>query len=101
MKIIFDTQFQTDLRKLLRENPSIKHELEDLIDSIYEFEEVPKSYNPHQLNHPRGMYSGYWELHLQEGKFDVILIYNYRYNIPVIRFVRIGSHNNLFHNGHK
>ncbi|EPI51684.1 type II toxin-antitoxin system YafQ family toxin [Gardnerella pickettii] len=101
MNIIFDTQFQADLRKLLRENPSIKHELEDLIDSIYEFEEVPESYNPHRLRHPRGMYSGYWELHLQEGKFDVILIYNYRYNTPVIRFVRIGSHNNLFHNGHQ
>ncbi|MFP1667018.1 type II toxin-antitoxin system YafQ family toxin [Gardnerella leopoldii] len=101
MKIIFDTQFQADLRNLLRENPSIKRELEDLIDSIYEFEEVPESYNPHQLNHPRGVYSGYWELHLQEGKFDVILIYNYRHNMPVIRFVRIGSHNNLFHNGHQ
>lgn len=65
MKIIFDSQFQTDFKQVVRRYPHIKDEMRELIYAIEELGEVPPTYDPHLLTHARETYTGYWGLHLQ------------------------------------
>ena len=76
MKIIFDSQFQTDFKQVVRRYPRIKDEMRELIYAIEELGEVPPTYDPHLLTNARGTYTGYWGLHLREGAFDVIVVYH-------------------------
>lgn len=39
------------------------------------------------------------KLHLTEEAFDVLVIYMPHKTNPVVRFVRMGSHDELFHDG--
>lgn len=94
--IKFDQQFQTDFKRISRRIPQIVTELEYVIKAIEEYGHVPESYNPHMLDHPRGIYSGYAEFHLAEGKMDVLVIYSERPEASTIRFIRMGSHDELF-----
>ncbi|EEJ53065.1 hypothetical protein HMPREF0578_0599 [Mobiluncus mulieris 28-1] len=63
MNVVFDTRFQTDLKRVARYQPNIVYELRELIDAINELGEIPAVYNSHLLIQPRGNYTGYWELH--------------------------------------
>ena len=94
--IKFDQQFQTDFKRISRRIPQIVTELEYVIEAIEEYGHVPESYNPHMLDRPRGIYSGYAEFHLAEGKMDVLVIYSERSEASTIRFIRLGSHDELF-----
>lgn len=94
--IKFDQQFQTDFKRISRRIPQIVTELEYVIEAIEEYGRVPESYNPHTLDRPRGIYSGYAEFHLAEGKMDVLVIYSERSEASTIRFIRMGSHDELF-----
>ncbi len=94
--IKFDQQFQTDFKRISRRIPQIVTELEYVIEAIEEYGRVPESYNPHMLDRPRGIYSGYAEFHLVEGKMDVLVIYSERSEASTIRFIRMGSHDELF-----
>lgn len=76
--IKFDQQFQIDFKRISRRIPQIVTELEYVIEAIEEYGRVPESYNPHMLDRPRGIYSGYAEFHLAEGKMDVLVIYSER-----------------------
>ena len=96
MKIIFDRQFQTDFKRVVRHQPHIKDEIRELIYAVEDIGEIPPTYNPHKLTNPRGTYTGYWGLHLQEGTFDVVVVYHHRQQNQIIRFIRIGSHKSLF-----
>lgn len=95
MIVKFEKQFQADLKKIVRAQPAIKEELQELILVITELGRIPESYDPHLLTNARGNYTGYWGLHLQEGRFDVIAVY-YQNDSELIRFIRIGSHQELF-----
>ena len=90
--IKFDQQFQTDFKRISRRIPQIVTELEYVIEAIEEYGRVPESYNPHMLDRPRG----YAEFHLAEGKMDVLVIYSERSEASTIRFIRLGSHDELF-----
>ncbi|MBS5748574.1 MULTISPECIES: type II toxin-antitoxin system mRNA interferase toxin, RelE/StbE family [Actinotignum] len=96
MRVVFDGQFQTDLKYVVRQQPYIQEELRELVAAVREFGEIPPGYNPHELTKARGTYTGYFGLHLQEGKFDVIVLYRRHRSEPIIRFVRIGSHRDIF-----
>lgn len=48
------------------------------------------------IDRPRGIYSGYAEFHLAKGKMDVLVIYSKRPEASTIRFIRMGSHDELF-----
>lgn len=96
MKIIFDRQFQTDFKQIVRHQPHIKDEIRELIYTVEEIGEIPPTYNPHQLTNPRGTYTGYWGIHLQEGVSDVVVVYHQLRKNQTIRFIRIGSHRQLF-----
>lgn len=47
MKIIFDRQFQTDFKQIVRHQPHIKDEIRELIYTVEEIGEIPPTYNPH------------------------------------------------------
>lgn len=96
MKIVFETQFQTDFKQVVRRYPHIKDEMRELLYAIEELGEIPPTYDPHLLTHARKTYTGYWGLHLQEGTFDVVVVYHHRQQDQIIRFIRIGSHKSLF-----
>ena len=83
--IKFDQQFQIDFKRISRRIPQIVTELEYVIEAIEEYGRVPESYNPHMLDRPRGIYSGY-----------VLVIYSERSEASTIRFIRLGSHDELF-----
>lgn len=96
MRIVFDSQFQADLKQVLRRDPHIREELQDLILYIEELGDVPPGYRGHLLTHSRKTYTGYFALHLQEGKKDLVLIYHHLQKGSSFRFVRLGSHKDLF-----
>ncbi len=97
MKFIFEPSFSADLRKLKRTMPGIMREFESLLSAVSELGRVPEAYGPHELSNPGGSYSGFMEFHLAEGRFDVVVIYMPHKTNPAMRFVRIGSHEDLFH----
>ncbi|QPK80460.1 type II toxin-antitoxin system mRNA interferase toxin, RelE/StbE family [Schaalia sp. ZJ405] len=96
MDVLFDPQFRTDLKRLIRTHPHLHEEIDELIYAIEDLGGIPPGYNPHPLTNPRATYTGYWELHLQEGRFDVLVIYSQHVGKQIIRFIRIGSHQDLF-----
>ncbi len=97
MRVTFDTKFQSDFKQVSRALPHIKSEMRELIFAIEELGEVPEGYNPHLLVNSRSTYTGYWGLHLLEGRYDVIVVYTQHASESAIRFIRIGSHKEIFH----
>ena len=67
--IKFDQQFQIDFKRISRRIPQIVTELEYVIEAIEEYGRVPESYNPHMLDRPRGIYSGFQNSILPKGKW--------------------------------
>ena len=49
------------------------------------------------MSKPKANYTDHMEFHLAEGAFDVLVIYMPHKTNPVVRFVRMGSHDELFH----
>ena len=95
--ILFDDQFNKDLKQVKRSFPRVMQEIKHLLKTIEETETIPPSYNPHILDKADVLYSGYQELHLFEGRYDLVLIYKEHHSQKIILFVRIGSHQDLFY----
>lgn len=97
MEIVFEPRFRSDYARVIRRTPWIKDEFQAAIDSIFESGSIPEGYNPHLLVIPDSNYSGYMEFHLSDGKTDVLVIYVEKDSKRTLRFVRMGSHEELFH----
>ncbi len=48
------------------------------------------------LDNPGGNYNAYWDFHLADGLVDVVVLYMPHKTNPIIRLVRMGSHDELF-----
>ena len=96
MRFVFEESFNNDYRRLKKSHPAVIREFEELLPVIVEMGDVPASYGPHLLDKPGGNYTGCMEFHLSEGRYDVVVIYVPHRTNPSIRFVRIGSHQDLF-----
>ena len=94
-RIIFEPQFDQDYTRLSRSHPKLMDDLDDTIDYLQEYGELPEDYVPHVLDNSGGNYNGHWEFHLA-GDIDVLVLYWKRRDHTVIRMVRIGSHSELF-----
>ncbi len=94
--VVLDPRFKSDYRRIRREYPQVARELAEVIDEFVQNGELPDAYGAHELLNPGGNYNGYWEFHLSDGAVDVLVIYIPRRREPVIRFVRMGSHRDLF-----
>ncbi|KAB5607459.1 type II toxin-antitoxin system YafQ family toxin [Bifidobacterium jacchi] len=94
-RIVFEPQFNADYTKLSRKHPELMDDLDDAIDYLQEYGELPEGYTPHVLDNSGGNYNGHWEFHLA-GNIDVLVLFWKRVDRTVIRMVRIGSHSELF-----
>lgn len=82
----------SDYRKVTRRHPQIKREFEAALRVLVESGELPESYGVHVLDNPGGNYNG----HIDDGIVDVVVLYLPRKTNPAIRFVRMGTHGELF-----
>ena len=57
---------------------------------------VPDEYGPHELSNPGENYNGHIDFHLSDGVVDVVVLYMPHKSNPIIRLVRMGSHDELF-----
>ncbi|MBM6907972.1 type II toxin-antitoxin system YafQ family toxin [Collinsella intestinalis] len=92
----FDASFTADYRRVTRRYPCIKRELGDAIRELSEHGELPDSHGAHLLGNPGGSYNGHIDFHLSDGKVDVLALYLPHKTNPEIRFVRMGTHEELF-----
>ena len=92
----FNRAFNADYRRVVRAHPYLKAELDEVFESLSWTGTVPASYSPHVLSNPGGLYNGHTEFHLSDGRIDVLVLYMPHKTNPVIRLVRMGSHDELF-----
>ena len=97
MEVKFEKAFKADYKRIKRENPAAVREFGHVLKTLLEDGKIPSEYNPHLLDNPKANYTGYMGFHLAEGAFDVLVIYMPHKTNPIIRFVRMGSHAELFH----
>lgn len=95
-QIKFDSSFVVDYQRVVRRHPWIKREFATALRELVESDELPESYGAHILNIPGGNYNGHIDFHLSDGAVDVVVLYLPHKSNPIIRFVRMGSHSELF-----
>lgn len=96
-QIIVEDTFKADYKRVVREHPAIRSEFVAAVSELEINGCVPASYNPHALTQAGGLYNGHIDFHLSDGLVDVIVLYMPHKTNPIIRLVRIGSHEDLFH----
>ena len=89
--------FKEDYKRIMRKYPYLKRELHAAVSELIENGCVSPQYNPHILNNAGGNYNGYIDFHLSDGEVDVIVLYLPHKTNPIIRLVRMGGHEELFH----
>ncbi len=96
-KLKVEAQFKKDYQQLKFHHPELIAELMNTLDQLHINGIVNDEYRPHILNNRGGNYNGSYEYHLSDGKVDVLVIYMPHKTNPIIRLIRVGSHNELFH----
>lgn len=94
--IKFDSAFIADYKRVMRHHPELKREFNAAMRELAERGELSGSYGAHLLDNPGGNYNGHIDFHLSEGTVDVVVLYLLHRTNPVIRFVHMGSHAELF-----
>ena len=91
LKIKLDKQFKKDIKRDQKSSQFTKEdfsELKQVIDKLTEEEKLDEKYLEHKL---LGEWRGYFESHI---KPNWIIIY--KVEIKVIKFARLGTHQQLF-----
>ena len=99
--IKFDSAFVADYKRVMRCHPELKREFNVMMRELAEHGELSGSYGAHALNNPGGNYNGHIDVHLSDGADAVIVLYLPHKSNPTIRFVRMGSHAELFQGARK
>lgn len=86
----------SDYRKVMRRHPQIKRKFEVALRVLAESGELPESYGAHVLDNPGGNCNGHIDFHLSDGIVDVVVLYFPHKTNLAIRFVRTGTHGELF-----
>lgn len=101
LRITFDSAFDRDYKRVARSHPWIKKEFASAARELMLNGVLPESYGAHMLDNPGGNYNGHIDFHLSDGRVDVVVLYMPHMSNPEIRFVRMGSHEELFHGSAK
>ncbi|MDC2828421.1 type II toxin-antitoxin system YafQ family toxin [Limosilactobacillus mucosae] len=96
-KITYDREFMNDVDHWSKKIDGLQTELRSIAAYILEYGEIPEEYNPHKLTDTLLPYTGNMDFHLLDGKVDIIIIYAEINKHKVFRFMRLGSHSELFH----
>lgn len=78
----------------------LQDELRAVIGYILEYGEISTEYDPHPLIDPSLPYTGNMDFHLLDEKVDLLVIYTEINKHRIFRFMRLGSHQELFHPYH-
>ena len=89
--------FQADYKRVMRAYPQLRSEFKAAVEELMANGIVPESYRPHVLGNAGGNYNGHVDFHLSDGLVDVIVLYLPHKTNPIIRLVRMGTHDELFH----
>lgn len=94
--ITYEEIFLADYKRVTRQHPFIKQELIAAVRILAETGKLPDSYRAHMLTNSGGTYTGHIDFHLSDGLIDVVVLYLPHKTNPTIRFVRMGTHSELF-----
>lgn len=92
----YEPKFKADYKRFAHEHPELVGEFRELVRELATDGKLSQAYQPHVLSKSGGLYNGYIDAHLSDGEADVIVIYVPHRSNPVIRFVRIGTHDDIF-----
>lgn len=95
-EIQFEQGFIRDVRAVARQHPQIKEELAVAVEVLSETGTLPEGYSLHELDNPGDNYNGHMDFHLLDGLVDVVVLCVMHKGRMVIRFVRMGTHEELF-----
>ena len=85
-----------DYKRTMRIHPQLKTEFKAAVAELAARGSLPAEYGAHELSNPGGNYNGHIDFHLSDGLVDVVVLYLPHKTNPVIRLVRMGSHEELF-----
>lgn len=95
-EIKVEAQFKADYKRTMRVHPQLKTEFKAAVAELATHGSLPAEYGAHELSNPGGNYNGHIDFHLSDGFIDVVVLYLPHKTNPVIRLVRMGSHEELF-----
>lgn len=95
-EIKVEAQFKADYKRAMRIHPQLKTEFKAAVAELAAHGSLPAEYGAHELSNPGGNYNGHIDFHLSDGLVDVVVLYLSHKTNPVIRLVRMGSHEELF-----
>ena len=87
-EIKVEPAFKADYARVMKRHPRLRGEFKEAVSELMRTGAVPNEYGPHELSNPGGNYNG----HI----VDVVVLYMPHKSNPIIRLVRMGSHDELF-----
>ena len=93
----YDSVFRADYKRVMRKYPQLRKEFAEAVRELAETGALSEACSLHLLTHSHGTYTGHMDFHLSNGKVDVVALYMPHKSERIIRFVRMGSHDELFH----
>jgi mRNA interferase YafQ len=92
----FERVFVEDYKRIKKLCPRVASEFQEVLREMSRTGTPGSGYSLHELTKTDANYFGCYEFHLSEGRSDVLVIYIPHKSNPVIRFIRMGSHRELF-----
>lgn len=95
-RLVFEQGFKDDYQRVKRQWPGVSKELQQALDLLRADGRLPEEYGAHELVNHGGNYNRHIDFHLSDGVIDVVVLYMPYKTNPTIRFVRMGTHAELF-----
>lgn len=99
--IIYEDQFYRDFDHWKKIVSNLIDELQAIVEEIVETGKIPDEYDPHLLSRHDLNYTGNMEFHLLDGKIGLLVVYYPNRKHRSFRFIRLGTHEGLFHEQEK
>ena len=95
-EIKVESAFKADYARVMKRHPRLRGEFKEAVSELMRTGAVPDEYGPHELSNPGENYNGHIDFHLSDGVVDVVVLEMPHKSNPIIRLVRMGSHDELF-----
>lgn len=95
-ELVFEPAFRSGYHRIKRAWPAVAYELRGALELLRVSGVLPAEYGAHELSNSGGNYNECIDFHLSDGVADVIVLYVPHKSNPSIRFVRMGTHEELF-----
>lgn len=92
--IKLETTFEKDVNRWKKKIPDLQNELKAVFQDYMTLGIIRDEYDPHLLDNPALPYYGDMEFHLFD---DLLVVYIEITKKNHIRFIRLGTHDELFH----